>query len=59
MAWDEEDDTTIYRVLVNDRRELMVVPADSKLEPGWREEGTRGTKRVCLDHLRRRGRTVS
>ncbi|MEM7479768.1 MAG: MbtH family protein [Acidobacteriota bacterium] len=51
MTWDEEDDKTIYRVVVNHEEQYSIWPADRELPLGWNAEGKEGTKQECLDHI--------
>ena len=53
MAWDEEEDTTTYRVLISEGSKAYSILPDSKKPPvGWRDAGFRGRKEECLDHVR-------
>jgi MbtH protein len=48
------DDTTDHRrcqVVVNDEEQYSVWPGDRDLPPGWRAEGTTGTRQECLAHI--------
>lgn len=47
---DDEDDGT-YRVVLNHEEQYSIWPADRDLPPGWRDEGTTGTKAQCLAHI--------
>ncbi len=51
MNPDNEEDTTIYRVVVNDEEQYSIWPADRDLPLGWREAGKSGTKKDCLDYI--------
>jgi uncharacterized protein YbdZ (MbtH family) len=54
MAWDDEDDTTTYRVLISeDRKTYSILPDNQKLPPGWRDAGFQDRKRGCLEYIRR------
>jgi MbtH protein len=52
MNRDEQDDTTIYAVVVNDEEQYSIWPADRELPLGWREVGKRGPKAECLDYIK-------
>lgn len=41
--WDE-DDTTVYVVVVNHEEQYSIWPADRELPLGWEMEGFRGLK---------------
>ena len=48
MAWDDEDDTTIYRVVINHEEQYSIWPADRDNPAGWRDAGKMGTRQECL-----------
>jgi MbtH protein len=48
MAQDDEDDKTVYRVVVNDEEQYSIWPEFRDLPPGWREAGKSGPKSECL-----------
>ena len=48
MAWDDQDATTIYRVVVNHEEQYSIWPADRDNPAGWRDAGKTGTKDECL-----------
>jgi uncharacterized protein YbdZ (MbtH family) len=47
----EHEDKSIYRVVVNHEEQYSIWPVDSELPLGWKEEGTKGLKDECLDHI--------
>jgi MbtH protein len=47
-----EDDGTIYKVVMNHEEQYSIWPADRENALGWRDEGKRGTKQECLDHIK-------
>ncbi|MEZ6030753.1 MAG: MbtH family NRPS accessory protein [Hyphomonadaceae bacterium] len=49
-AWEQED-KTIYAVVVNHEEQYSIWPADRELPLGWKKEGKIGTKQECLDHI--------
>lgn len=51
MSWDEQEDTTIYTVVVNHEEQYSIWPADRDLPLGWREAGKTGTKAECLAYI--------
>jgi uncharacterized protein YbdZ (MbtH family) len=51
MAWDEENDTTIYKVVVNHEEQYSLWPADRENPLGWRDVGKSGSKAECLAHI--------
>ena len=48
----EPEDTRRYTVVVNDEEQYSLWPEDRDLAPGWRREGTAGSKQECLDHIK-------
>jgi MbtH protein len=48
---DGQDDTTIYRVVLNDEEQYSIWPTSRTLPPGWRSEGTEGLRADCLAHI--------
>lgn len=48
MAWDEQDDTTTYKVVVNDEEQYSIWAADRDNPAGWRDAGKSGPKAECL-----------
>lgn len=51
MAWDDEEDKTIYRVVVNDEEQYSIWPADRENPIGWKNAGFEGEKQACLDYI--------
>ena len=51
MSWDEEEDTTTYKVVVNHEEQYSIYP-DYKGNPlGWKDVSKSGTKQECLDYI--------
>ena len=48
MNRDEEEDTTIYTVVVNHEEQYSIWPAERELPLGWRDTGKRGPKADVL-----------
>jgi len=46
-----QDDTTSYKVVLNHEEQYSIWPSDRDPPAGWREEGKRGTKQECLEHI--------
>ena len=44
----DREDTTIYRVVVNDEEQYSIWPADRENPLGWKDAGDQGTKAQCL-----------
>lgn len=49
---DEQEDTTIYKVVINHEEQYSIWPAERESPPGWRDDGKSGLKRDCLDYIR-------
>ncbi len=52
MAWDEEEeDTREYKVVINHEEQYSIWFADRENALGWKDEGFKGSKQECLDHI--------
>lgn len=51
MSWDEEEDTTTYKVVINHEEQYAIWPADRKNPSGWRDVGKRGGQRECVRYI--------
>ena len=51
MQQDEQEDKTIYKVVVNHEEQYSIWFADREPPPGWREVGIEGPKAECLAHI--------
>ncbi|MFY1671403.1 MbtH family protein [Plantactinospora sp. WMMB334] len=40
-----------FKVVLNEEEQYSVWPAQRANPAGWRDEGTRGTRDECLDHI--------
>lgn len=49
---DQQEDTTIYKVVVNHEEQYSIWPADRDTPQGWSDAGKSGPRRECLDHIR-------
>ena len=52
MPEDNQDDTTIYKVVVNHEEQYSIWPIDRENALGWTDEGKSGTKEECLAHIK-------
>ncbi len=52
MSWNEQEDNTIYQVVVNHEEQYSIWPADRELPLGWNAAGKTGNKQECLDYIR-------
>lgn len=46
-----EEDTTVYRVVVNHEEQYSIWPDYRDLPLGWRDVGKSGSKAECLAHI--------
>ena len=54
MAWDEEEDTTTYRVLFSEEvKAYSFLPADKRSPVGWKDAGFKGRKEECLRYIQK------
>lgn len=51
MAGDEQEDTTVYKVVVNHEAQYSIWPADRDNPLGWQDVGKSGLKQECLDYI--------
>ena len=51
MAWDDEEDDTIYEVVINHEEQYSIWPADREPPLGWNKVGKSGTKKEVLDYI--------
>ncbi|MGH8627223.1 MAG: MbtH family protein [Gammaproteobacteria bacterium] len=51
MNYEEEEDTTVYKVVVNHEEQYSIWPADKENALGWRDVGKSGRKAECLAYI--------
>jgi MbtH protein len=51
MATDNQEDTRIYLVVVNDEEQYSIWPGNKELPEGWRTVGKQGLKADCLQYI--------
>lgn len=51
MSSDEQDDTTVYRVVMNHEAQYSIWPAQRENPLGWTDGGKVGTKAECLSFI--------
>ncbi len=49
--YSDDDDTTVYRVVVNHEEQYSIWPADRANPAGWRDGGKSGAKAECLSYI--------
>ena len=52
MSADENEDKTIYEVVVNHEEQYSIWPAHKPLPLGWNLVGKKGFKPECLSHIK-------
>jgi MbtH protein len=52
MSREEREDTTVYKVVMNDEEQYSIWPADRENALGWRDAGKSGTKEECLGYIK-------
>ena len=48
----DEEDTTVYKVVVNHEEQYSIWPAARELPLGWQEAGKSGPKDECLEYIK-------
>jgi MbtH protein len=52
MSWQEQEDKTIYKVVVNHEEQYSIWPAHRDNAPGWKDAGKQGAKEECLEYIK-------
>jgi len=52
MNYEEKEDTTVYKVVVNHEEQYSIWPADKENALGWRDVGKSGMKAECLAYIK-------
>ncbi len=52
MNRENEEDKTIYKVVLNHEEQYSIWPADRENALGWTDAGKSGTKSECLDYIK-------
>lgn len=52
MFRDEDEDTTVYQVVVNHEEQYSIWPAHREMPLGWKAVGTQGPKAECLAYIK-------
>ena len=48
MTVEEDDDATIYKVVLNHEEQYSIWPEERENAPGWKDAGKSGPKAECL-----------
>ena len=51
MNINDQDDSTIYKVVVNHEQQYSIYPANRTNPLGWNDAGKTGTKAECLAYI--------
>ena len=51
MNEDDQDENTIYKVVVNHEEQYSIWPADRDNALGWNDAGKTGSKQECLAYI--------
>jgi MbtH protein len=49
---EEQEDTTIYIVVVNHEEQYSIWPEGREIPLGWRDAGKHGPKAECLEYIK-------
>jgi len=52
MNYDDREDQTIYKVVVNHEEQYSIWPADQENPAGWSDAGKSGSKPECLVYIK-------
>lgn len=51
MSYNEQEDTTIYEVVMNHEEQYSIWPTGREVPLGWRVVGKQGPKAECLAYI--------
>jgi MbtH protein len=51
VTTNDEEDTTIYTVVINHEEQYSIWPSHRELPRGWRSAGKEGRKAECLQYI--------
>lgn len=52
MSYNEQEDTTEYKVVVNHEEQYSIWPATRENPAGWQDVGKSGNKAECLAYIK-------
>ncbi|GAA6615352.1 MbtH family protein [Scytonema sp. NUACC26] len=52
MSWNDLEDRTIYKVVVNHEQQYSIWPSERSNALGWTDVGQSGTKAECLAYIK-------
>lgn len=50
--FDEQEDKTIYLVVMNHEEQYSIWPESREIPPGWKAAGFKGLKADCLNYIK-------
>jgi len=51
MSFDDKEDTTVYKVVLNHEEQYSIWPVHKDNPLGWRDADKTGTKAECLEYI--------
>jgi MbtH protein len=52
MQREEQEDTTIYKAVINHEEQYSIWPLGRENPPGWQDAGKSGSKSECLAYIK-------
>jgi MbtH protein len=52
MSWEDKEDKTIYKVVMNHEEQYSIWPEYKETPAGWMDAGFSGWKQECLEHIK-------
>ena len=52
MYLDDKEDTTVYKVVINNEEQYSIWPSERDNPIGWKDAGKDGLKQECLDYIK-------
>jgi MbtH protein len=52
MTWEAQDDTALYKVVVNHEEQYSIWLAERENPLGWKDAGKSGLKQECLAYIK-------
>lgn len=52
MAWDDEENNTVYQVVVNHEEQYSIWPDYKELPGDWKAVNKTGSKQDCLNYIK-------
>ena len=52
MSIEDQEESVVYKVVVNHEEQYSIWPADREIPLGWKDAGKSGNKAECLAHIK-------